>query len=43
MPTRKPKYNMKEINGIEINQRVSDGYLDATAMCDSCDKELDEY
>lgn len=43
MPTRKPSFNMKEINGVKIHQRTSDGYIDATAMCDSCDKDFKEY
>ena len=34
---------MKKVNGIEIRQRLSDGYIDAMAICDACDKEFSDY
>lgn len=45
MPTRKPKktFEMKKVNGIEIRQRLSDGYIDAIAVCDACDKDFADY
>ena len=45
MPTRKPKksFEMKKVNGIEIRQRLSDGYMDAMAICDACDKDFADY
>lgn len=45
MPTRKPKksFEMKKVNGVEIRQRLSDGYIDATAICDACDKDFSDY
>ncbi len=45
MPTRKPKksFEMKKVNGIEIRQRLSDGYMDAMAICSACDKEFADY
>ena len=45
MPTRKPKksFEMKKVNGVEIRQRLSDGYIDAMAICDACDKEFSDY
>lgn len=45
MPTRKPKklFEMRKVNGIEIRQRISDGYMDAMAICDACDKDFADY
>lgn len=45
MPTRKPKkfFEVKKINGIEIRQRLSDGYIDAIGICDACDKDFADY
>lgn len=45
MPTRKPNkaFEMKKINGIEIRQRQSDGYIDAVSICDACDKDFSDY
>ncbi len=45
MPTRKPKksFEMRKVNGIEIRQRTSDGYIDAISVCDACDKDFAEY
>ena len=45
MPTRKPKksFEMRKVNGIEIRQRISDGYVDAVSICDACDKDFAEY
>lgn len=43
MPIRKPKFTMKEVNGISINQRLSDGYINAVEICDACDKDFSEY
>ena len=45
MPTRKPKkfFEMKKINGIEIRQRLSDGYMDAIGICDACGKDFADY
>lgn len=44
MPTKKPKKYMKlKVNGEEINQRLSDGYLNATEMCDVYSKEFVDY
>lgn len=45
MPTRKPKksFEMRKVNGIEIRQRLSDGYMDAMAICDACDKDFADY
>lgn len=45
MPTRKPKksFEMRKVNGIEIRQRMSDGYMDAVAICDACDKDFADY
>lgn len=34
---------MRNVNGIEIRQRMSDGYMDAVAMCDACDKDFADY
>lgn len=34
---------MKKVNGIEIRQRLSDGYIDAMAICDACDKDFSDY
>ncbi|MDE7073611.1 MAG: KilA-N domain-containing protein [Odoribacter sp.] len=34
---------MKKVNGIEIRQRISDGYIDAVSICDACDKDFAEY
>ena len=34
---------MRKVNGIEIRQRLSDGYMDAVALCDVCDKEFTDY
>lgn len=34
---------MRKVNGIEIRQRMSDGYMDAVAICDACDKDFAEY
>lgn len=34
---------MRKVNGIEIRQRMSDGYMDALAICDACDKDFAEY
>lgn len=45
MPTRKPKkvFDVKKINGIEIRQRISDGYIDAISICDACDKDFADF
>lgn len=45
MPTRKPKksFEMKKVNGVEIRQRLSDGYIDVMAICDACDKDFSDY
>lgn len=45
MPTRKPKRitEMRKINKVEIRLRLSDGYIDAAAICDAADRELSEY
>lgn len=45
MPTRKPKksFEMRKINGVEIRQRQSDGYIDAVGVCDACDKDFSDY
>lgn len=45
MPTRKPKrlFEMKKVNRVEIRQRQSDGYIDAMAICDACEKEFTNY
>lgn len=34
---------MRKVNGIEIRQRLSDGYMDAMAICDACDKDFADY
>lgn len=34
---------MRKVNGIEIRQRLSDGYMDAVAICDACDKDFADY
>lgn len=34
---------MKKVNGVEIRQRLSDGYIDAMAICDACDKDFSDY
>ena len=45
MPTRKPKksFEMRKVNGIEIRHRMSDGYIDALAICDTCNKDFADY
>lgn len=44
MPTSKPiLFNMKKVNGVELKQRAVDGYIDAIAICDACDKDFSEY
>lgn len=45
MPTRKSKksFEMKKVNDVEIRQRLSDGYIDAVAICDACGKDFSDY
>lgn len=43
MPTKKPKYMKLKVNGEEINQRLSDGYMNATEMCDLYSKDFVDY
>lgn len=34
---------MRKVNGIEIRHRMSDGYIDALAICDACNKDFADY
>ena len=34
---------MLKVNGVEIRQRQSDGYIDAVGVCDACDKDFSDY
>lgn len=44
MLTQKPiKYMKLKVNGEEINQRLSDGYINATEMCDVYSKDFVDY
>lgn len=43
MPVRKPRFIMREISDVKIRQRISDGYFDATAMCEASDMDLVDY
>lgn len=43
MPTKKPICMKFEVDDFEINQRVSDGYINATEMCDVCSKDFADY
>jgi hypothetical protein len=43
MPVRKQKFIMREVNEIEIKQRITDGYFNATAICEASDKDLVDY
>lgn len=37
------EYLAREVNAIEIDQRISDGYINATALCKSEGKQLKHY
>lgn len=34
---------MTKVNGVEIRRCLSDGDIDAMAICDACDKEFSDY
>lgn len=37
------EYLAREVNQIEIDQRISDGYINATALCKASNKEMKHY
>lgn len=37
------EYLAREVNAIEIDQRISDGYINATALCKASNKEIKHY
>lgn len=37
------EYLAREVNQIEIDQRISDGYINATALCKAAGKRLNNY
>ena len=43
MPVIIPQHMSYEINDYDIRQRISDGYFDASEMCDVCAKDLSDY
>lgn len=45
MPIRKTEFPIirRNINDTFIALRLTDGYINATALCEACDKELEDY
>ena len=45
MPIRKTEFPIikRNINDTLIALRLTDGYINATALCEACDKELEDY
>lgn len=37
------EYLAREVNQIEIDQRINDGYINATALCKAAGKRLNNY
>lgn len=45
MPIRKTEFPIirRDINDTFIALRLTDGYINATALCEACDKKLEDY
>lgn len=37
------EYETKQMNDIAVNQRIIDGYINATALCRSANKKINDY
>lgn len=45
MPIRKTEFPIikRDVNETYIALRLTDGYVNASALCEACDKNLDDY